>query len=139
LRKQLSHSERRVCVLESVREDDIETARGKVAQRILEICGRLRLHQCGLDIQTFLDLLQTLVRRRVPACIAHRAWCEQRDLESVGAGGRRSGLTARGDTERYYQREPRTCRLEEPPQSAFRQNYTSHAFSCIVDYQSPEG
>jgi hypothetical protein len=46
----------RVCALESVREDDIETARSKVAQRILEICRCLRLRQCGLNIQILLDL-----------------------------------------------------------------------------------
>jgi hypothetical protein len=85
LRKQLSHFERSVYVLESVREDDIETARGKVAQRILEIRRRLRLHQRSLDIQSLLDLLKTVECRRVPACIAHRAGCEQRDLKSRSA------------------------------------------------------
>jgi hypothetical protein len=90
-----SHSERRVRVLESVREDDIETARSEVAQRILEIRGRLGLHRCGLDNQIFLDLLKTLECRRVPARIAQRARRERRDLESGSAGiGRSAGLTA---------------------------------------------
>ena len=130
----------RVCALESVREDDIETARSKVAQRILEICRRLRLRQCGLNIQILPDLLRPLKCRRIPGCIARRARREQCDFESRSAdGGRSAGMTARGDTKHYYQCELRTCRLEESPQSTFRQNYTSHAFSCSVDYQSREG
>jgi hypothetical protein len=100
----------------------------------------LRLYQCGLDIEILLDLLQTLECRSVPACIAHRTWGEQRNLESRSAAGAGTAeLTAQGDTKRYYQRELHTCRLEEPPQSTFRQNYTSRTFSCIVDYQSREG
>jgi hypothetical protein len=66
-------------------EDDIKTARGKVAQRILEICRRLRLYQRSLDIQSLLDLLKTVECRRVPACIAHRIGFEQRDLTTLKA------------------------------------------------------
>jgi hypothetical protein len=55
LRRQPSHFERSVCVLESVREDDIETARGNVTQRILEICRRLRLHQRRWTPECWID------------------------------------------------------------------------------------
>src|SRR5208283_2890509 len=80
-RKIVAGFERGVGILEAVSENQVEVARGEIAEGVVEVGGRGGLHRRDLRAELTRDQLQAVVSGGVPARVADRTRRQEGDAK----------------------------------------------------------